>query len=105
VLVLTPGRYGDRSNPRRTGEPLQHQCRVWLCRTVQISGTSNVSDLDRTDRAIVVRMVGLARRALHVLPVIVLLPYVACTFRRLQRADSSHGPMLPQALYGDGTYG
>ena len=93
-LVLTPGRYGDGSNARRIGELLQHQCRVWLGRTVQISGTSNVSGLDRTDRTIVVRMVGLVRRALHVLPVIVLLPYVACTFRRLRRADSWHEPML-----------
>lgn len=54
---------------------------------------------------IVVRMVGLARRALHVLPVIVLLPYVACSFRRLRRIDSWHEPTHPKALYGDETYG
>jgi hypothetical protein len=43
-------------------------------------------------------MVGLARKGLHVLPAIVLLPYVACAFKRLQRGDALHVPMFSQAL-------
>jgi hypothetical protein len=104
-MVLTTGSYGDPPSHGCAGEPLQHHCSVWSSRTVQISGTSTQSNLDRTNRVIVVRMVGLARRALHVLPVVVLLPYVACTFRRLRRVDSWHEPTRPQALYGDETYG
>ncbi len=43
-------------------------------------------------------MAELARKGLHVLPAIVLLPYVACAFRRLQRGEASHMPMLGQGL-------
>jgi hypothetical protein len=39
-------------------------------------------------------MAELARKGLHVLPAIVLLPYVAYAFRRLQRTDALHEPML-----------
>jgi len=63
----------------------------------QTKGTSNQPQLDRRGRVIVACMVGLARKGLHVLPAIVLLPYVACAFRRLQRLDPSQELMLSQS--------
>jgi hypothetical protein len=45
-------------------------------------------------------MVGLARKGLHVLPAIVLLPYVACAFRRLQRVDALQEPMFSSSSLG-----
>ena len=64
----------------------------------QADTTSNQAQLDRTGTVFVACMVGLARKGLHVLPAIVLLPYVACAFRRLQRGDALHEPMLGQGL-------
>lgn len=43
-------------------------------------------------------MTEFARKGLHVLPAIVLLHNVACAFRRLQRGEALHEPMLSQAL-------
>ena len=45
-------------------------------------------------------MVGLARKGLHVLPAIVLLPYVACAFRRLQRVDAVQEPLFSSSPLG-----
>lgn len=57
----------------------------------QIKSTSNHLQLDRTGRVTVACMVGLARKGLHVLPAMVLLPYVACAFRRMQRVGCVAG--------------
>ena len=64
----------------------------------QANTTSNQTQLDRTGRVTVACMTEFARKGLHVLPAIVLLPNVVCAFRRLQRGEALHEPMLSQAL-------
>jgi hypothetical protein len=67
---------------------------------VQTKGTSNQPELDRTGRVNVACMVGLARKGLHVLPAVVLLPYVACAFRQLQRVDALQESMFSSSPLG-----
>ena len=71
---------------------------VFRSAALQANCTSNQALLDRTGRVLLACMAELARKGLHVLPAIVLLPYVACAFRRLQRGEASHMPMLGQGL-------
>ncbi len=66
----------------------------------QTKGTPHQPQLGRRGRVIVAFMVGLARKGLHVLPAIVLLPYVACAFRRLQRGDAFQEQLFSSSPLG-----